>query len=146
MLNTVKILYERFVHYITQVQQEIGLTSLLVRPPLPHLCSRRVCNKQEVSAPQKAFIRLLHSFQPVKRLTHQVFKLCWQATIVGLLHVHNFCVSTEDVKLSWSSKIIVEHKVRTFSKILHIKSSEVWKFVFKVLPSNCSHITRFPEK
>lgn len=44
-------------------------------------------------------------------ITHQVFKLCWQAAIVGLLHVHNFCVGAKDVKLPWPAKSRVETKV-----------------------------------
>lgn len=43
-----------------QQESEKVLTSLLVRPPLPHLCSLRVYNKQEVSAPKQAFNREHH--------------------------------------------------------------------------------------
>lgn len=45
---------------LTSYVLEASLTSLFVRPPFPHLCSLRVCNKQEVSASEQVFIRGLH--------------------------------------------------------------------------------------
>lgn len=48
--------------------------------------------------------------------TYQMLKLCRQAAIVRFLHVHDFCVGTEDVKLPWPKiKMFARHIVRLSS-------------------------------
>lgn len=99
------------------IRAEGVLTSLFVRPPLPHLCSLSVCRKETTTGCQcsaAGFYQRTWSLANITcsvSITHQVFKLCWQAAIVGLLHVHNFCVGAKDVKLSWPDRNQVETKV-----------------------------------
>lgn len=84
---------------------EVVLTSLLVRPPLPHLCSLRVCNKQGVSSSQQLLIIDSLSVSQTFMMAHQVFELCRQAAIVRFFHVHDFCVGAEDIKLARSKTV-----------------------------------------
>lgn len=75
-------------------------------------------------------------------ITHQVFKLCWQAAIVGFLHVHDFCVGAEDIKLPWPKTIQEQQTVLNTNPR---KYSSLQRKALKILPSNCSHVSRFPE-
>lgn len=77
----------------------ILLTSLFVRPPLPHLCSLRVCNKQGVRSSQQISTTDSMSVNQTGIRTHQMLELCRQAAIVRLFHVHHFSVGAEDIKL-----------------------------------------------
>lgn len=81
-------------------------TSLLVRPPLPHLCSLKVCKEKKTGSHCSASVYL---YDPnaayFAATTHQVFKLCWQAAVVGFLHVHYFGVGAKNIEFSWSKKI-----------------------------------------
>lgn len=84
---------------------EAALTSLLVRPPLPHLCSLRVWNKRGVRSLNQTLLTDEMSVSQTGVITHQVFKLCWQAAIVRFFHVHNFSVGAEDIKLPCPKKV-----------------------------------------
>lgn len=74
--------------------------------------------------------------------THQVFKLCRQAAVVGLLHVHDFGVRAEDVELSGPKTKGKKTSSETFDSPFKCLDVRVWE----TLPSDCSHVPRLPEK
>lgn len=95
------------------------LTSQLARPPLPHLCSLRVCKKSKqrlchvILSPTLSLCR-----RPWRRgvpapPTYQVFEFCGEAAIVGFFHVHHFRVCAQNVKFprSESQEKNQPHKV-----------------------------------
>ncbi len=42
---------------------------------------------------------------------YQMFELCWQAAIVGFLHVHHLRVGAKDVELSWTEEKETEDSI-----------------------------------
>lgn len=41
-----------------------------------------------------------------------MFELCWQAAIVGFLHVHHLSVGAKDVELAWTGGKETEDSVK----------------------------------
>lgn len=118
------------------------------------LFSQRLQKKQDVRARLPAPNQRTWSLETQRSeldlsVTHQVLKLCRQAAIVGLLHVHDFRVGAKDVKLSrpverasvgkrWRWDTLANKWIPRKGRRLNV--------VRKFSPSNGCNISRLPER
>lgn len=96
------------------------LTSQLARPPLPHLCSLRVCKKSKEHLSCEAPPTSPSASCPWKggvwpAPAYQVFEFCREAAVVGLFHVHHFRVCAQNVKFPGSESQEKNHPRRWLS-------------------------------